>query len=67
MILDHLVKDHDLATSLVQVGVVHGGVGECGSPTFPGIYARLDDADNLNFVRQAIGLGECTARVLHYN
>ena len=42
----------------VQVGVVHGGIGECGSRSFPGIYARLEDEGNLNFVRQAIGLGK---------
>ena len=42
----------------VQVGVVHGGIGECGSKIFPGIYARLEDQDNLNFIRQAIGLRE---------
>ena len=48
----------------VQVGVVHGGIGVCGSMTFPGIYARLDEEDNLNFIRKAIGLGEYTARIL---
>ena len=42
----------------MQVGVVHGGIGECGSKNFPGIYARLEDEDNLNFIRQATGLRE---------
>ena len=40
----------------VQVGVVHGGIGDCGSKVFPGIYARLEDEENLNFIREAIGL-----------
>ena len=42
----------------VQVGVVHGGIGDCGSKVFPGIYARLEDEENLNFIRESIGLRE---------
>ena len=42
----------------VQVGVVHGGIGDCGSKVFPGIYARLEDEENLNFIREAMGLRE---------
>ena len=59
--LMHFVSDGGEEPYYVQVGVVHGGIGECGSKDFPGIYARLEDEDNLNFIRQAIGLREsCT-------
>ena len=34
----------------VQVGIVQGGAGECGNEKFPGLYARLDDHDVLNFI-----------------
>ena len=50
----------------VQVGVVHGGIGECGSKNFPGIYARIEDEDNLNFIRQAIGLREYKSTIQHH-
>ena len=55
--LMHFVSEAEVP-HYVQVGVVHGGIGECGSKNFPGIYARLEDEDNLNFIRQAIGLRE---------
>ena len=29
---------------------MQGGAGACGSQIFPGIYARLDDYDVLNFI-----------------
>ena len=54
--LMHFVSGDGEEPYYVQVGVVHGGIGECGSKDFPGIYARLEDEDNLNFIRQAIGL-----------
>ena len=37
--LMHFVSDAE-DPHYVQVGVVHGGIGECGSKNFPGIYAR---------------------------
>ena len=36
----HFVSDGGEEPYYVQVGVVHGGIGECGSKDFPGIYAR---------------------------
>ena len=36
----------------VQVGIVQGSAGECGNDRFPGIYARLDNYDVLNFIRK---------------
>ena len=36
----------------VQIGIVQGGAGECGDKKFPGLYARLDDYDVLNFIHQ---------------
>ena len=34
----------------VQVGIVQGGAGECGNEKFPGLFARLDNHDVLNFI-----------------
>jgi len=33
-----------------EIGVVHGSVGECGSRFIPGIYARLEHPEIINFV-----------------
>ena len=45
----------DVETSkFYQVGVVHGSIGKCGDPRFAGIYARLDEASNLQFVRDSM-------------
>ena len=35
----------------VQLGIVHGSVGRCASVDFPGIYARLEDKDILDFIK----------------
>lgn len=40
----------------IQVGVLHGGVGQCGNSVYPGIYARLEDKEILDFVKTKIGL-----------
>ena len=37
-----------------QVGIVHGSVGECGSPEWPTVYANLDDPAVLDFIQTAI-------------
>ena len=34
----------------VQIGIVQGGAGQCGNERFPGVYARLDDHDVLDFI-----------------
>ena len=40
----------------VQVGVVRGGIGECGDVNFPDIYIRLDDHEILSWIyRVAFG------------
>ena len=33
-----------------QIAIVGGGIGSCGSNTFPGIYTRLDDFEVLDWV-----------------
>ena len=37
-----------------QVGIVHGSVGECGSPEWPAVYANLDDPAVLDFILTAV-------------
>ena len=32
------------------MGIVQGGAGQCGNERFPGVYARLDDHDVLDFI-----------------
>ena len=39
----------------VQLGVVHGGVGECGNTDFPNIFARLEDPKVLKFIKETMG------------
>lgn len=34
----------------IQVGIVQGGVWDCGDSRYPGIYIRLDDPDILEFI-----------------
>ena len=36
----------------VQVGVVQGGVGACGSRDFPSVYVRLEHPEVLRFVKE---------------
>ena len=38
----------------VQVGIIAGGVAECGSKFFPSIYVRLEDEAVLDFIKMAI-------------
>ncbi len=39
----------------VQVGIVQGGVGRCGSSDFPSIYVRLENQEVLDFIKEAAG------------
>lgn len=41
-----------------QLAIVHGGVRKCGDREFPGIYARIEDHDNWNFIMSSIGRTE---------
>ena len=36
----------------VQVGVLRGGIGECGDENFPDIYIRLEDHDVLSWINK---------------
>ena len=42
----------------VQMSVVHGGVGRCGSKEFPGVYGRVAQAKVLKFIKEQTGLDE---------
>jgi len=39
----------------IQVGVVHGSLNSCGNKTYPGVYARLSDQKNLEFIKNMMG------------
>lgn len=41
----------------IQVGIVQGGVGDCGDSQYPGIYIRLDDPDILAFIQSVVDQG----------
>ena len=46
----------------IQVGVVHGAVGDCGDRVFPGIFVRIEDRDVLSFInRLAFGKKSLTS------
>ena len=38
----------------VQIGLVQGGVGVCGDPTFPAIYIRLEESYTLQFIQSVL-------------
>ena len=48
----------------VQVGMVQGGVGECGSRKYPGIYIRMHDPVVLNFIHGILGKGTNRANAI---
>ncbi len=41
--------------SWTQIGIVQGGIRDCGDPDYPGLYIRLDDAEVLNFIFEKTG------------
>ena len=50
------MKEYIEDKTFVQLGVVHGSVGQCGSAKFPGIYARLEDPEIFDFVTDTLGI-----------
>ena len=51
-----LMKERtDKAGRFYQIGVLHGGVSECGNSQYPNIYARLEDPEILSFVLDMLG------------
>jgi len=40
----------------MQIGVLFGGVGQCGNKDFPNIYARLEDEEILNWIKVNAGI-----------
>ena len=43
-------KAREISNSYVDFVLVHGGVDECGSRDFPGIYTRIADPEILQFI-----------------
>jgi len=39
-----------MTISGVQIGTVQGGVGECGSLDYPGLFIHLDNAEVWKFI-----------------
>ena len=39
-----------------QVGIVSGGVGECGTDRLPGVFTRVDNPEILDFININAGL-----------
>ncbi len=39
----------------IQVGIVSGGIGRCGSNIFPGVYVRISDKPVLDFIKSIMG------------
>ena len=40
----------------VQVGIVHGGVSECGNDRYPNIYTRVEDPEIFRFIEKHLGM-----------
>ena len=38
----------------IQIGIVQGGVGECGDKDYPGIYIRLNHPLVLDFITSVV-------------
>ena len=41
--------------SWTQIGIVQGGIRDCGDPDYPGLYIRVDDPEVLNFIFDKTG------------
>ena len=39
-----------------QLGIVSGGIGECGDKRFPGIYVRLSHPEIFSFIESVVKL-----------
>ncbi len=52
----------------VQIGIVQGGVGKCGSRDFPSIYVRLEQEDVYDFINEAMSksLTSVSVMMVHY-
>ncbi len=50
-----LVKFDDSTEKYEQVGIVQGGVSECGDEDYPGVFVRVGDREILNFIQRSIG------------
>ena len=51
----------------VQLGIVQGGIGRCGSRSFPGIYVRIGNDDILRFIVGTAGIpgiGNCNDQTI---
>lgn len=42
----------------VQMGVVQGGIGNCGSVHYPDVFVSLEHGEIFEFVRNVTGLGK---------
>ncbi len=49
----------------VQVGIVHGGIGRCGSNIFPGVYVRTSDKQVLDFIKSIMGSQVWVSSIWH--
>ena len=49
-----MLKDFD-TDQWIQVAIVHGKIGECEDPDYPGMYVRIDDPTILSFISSVIG------------
>ena len=38
------------------IGIVQGGIGTCGDPSFPAIYVRIEDTEIFNFLTQGMDI-----------
>ena len=46
-----LVQFSSEENKYVQIGIVSGGIGQCGDPNFPGVYVRLENKLALSFIQ----------------
>ena len=51
------VKDHALATQLVEIGQGHGGIILAGAQRLVGVVVRNDEKDIRLFILRSLGLG----------
>ncbi len=48
-----IVRYIDVEDRYELVGIVQGGVAECGHPDFPGIFVRIGEPEVLSFIKDA--------------
>ncbi len=63
-LIRYIYKDGLNKAYHLQIGLVSGGVGACGSADFPSVYVRLENEEVLGFIKQETGAEAYYTKIL---